>query len=51
MKSKKKDVIALLGQPGKITKVGSEELLIYQGDRKDPVAGKDICDLLTVTIG
>ncbi len=51
MKSKKKDVIALFGQPHKTMKIGNEEVLVYQVSRKDPVGGKDTCDLLTVTIG
>lgn len=51
MKSKKKDVIALFGQPTKTTKIGNEELLIYQVGKKDAVSGKDTCDLLTIGIG
>jgi hypothetical protein len=51
MKSKKKDVIALFGQPTKTTKIGNEEILVYQVSKKDPVSGKDTCDLLTIGIG
>jgi len=51
MKSKKQDVIALFGQPTKTTKIGNEELLIYQVGKKDAVSGKDTCDLLTIGIG
>jgi len=49
--AKKKDVIALLGQPSETVKVGNEELLIYKTQKGDPVSGKDTCNLLTVAIG
>ena len=50
-KTKKKDVIALFGQPSNTYKIGNEELLVYKTSKKDPVQGKDSCNLLTVTIG
>ena len=50
-KAKKKDVIALFGQPDATHKIGNEEILVYKTQKKDPVEGKDTCNLLTVTIG
>ena len=49
--TKKKDVIALFGQPSNTYKIGNEELLVYKTSKQDPVQGKDSCNLLTVTIG
>jgi hypothetical protein len=49
--TKKKDVIALFGQPSNTVKIGNEELLVYKTTQKDPVQGKDSRNLLTVTIG
>lgn len=50
-KTKKKDVIAWFGQPDATHKIGTEELLVYKTSKKDPVQGRETCNLLTVTIG
>ena len=50
-KTTRKDVIAWFGQPDATHKIGDQELLVYKTPKKDPVEGKDTCNLLTVTIG
>lgn len=46
----KSDVITWFGPPSTTYKIGDEELLVYQTPQKDPVMGKETCNLLSVSV-
>lgn len=49
-RTSKNDVQSWFGPPAAVHKIGDEELLVYKTSKKDPVMGRDFCDLVTITV-